>query len=251
VEGESVFTLSLEEIVNRIRGPKGTEVVLSIYRDDWQEAREIKIVRQVINIPSLEVELIEDDIVHLKLFNFSQNASYDFKQAAVDILRGPGEKIILDLRGNPGGYLEVAREIAGWFLEKGEVVVLEDFGQGKEKQEVISIGNAKLATYPIVVLINEGSASASEIIAGALRDNREVKIIGQTSFGKGSVQEFISMNNGSALKITVAKWLTPNGELITDKGLTPDIKVEITGEDYENNRDPQLEKALELIRELD
>ena len=156
----------------------------------------------------------------------------------------------MDLRNNPGGYLEVAREISGWFLKRGDIVVIEDFGPGKEKNEYKADGNEKFLDYPIVVLINQGSASASEILAGALRDNRNVLLIGEKSFGKGSIQELEELRGGSSLKITIANWLTPKGQLITDKGLEPDIKVEMSEEDYEQDRDPQLEKALEVIKGL-
>jgi carboxyl-terminal processing protease len=250
IDGESVFNMSIDEIVNRIRGPKGVEVILNIYREDWQETRNVEIVRQIIDIPSLKLEIREDNIAYLKLHHFSEKASYDFRQAAIEILGSPAEKIILDLRNNPGGYLEIAQEIAGWFLKKGQVVTIEDFGEGKEQKQILAKGNARLINYPIVVLINEGSASGSEILAGALRDNRGVKIIGQTSFGKGLVQELVRLKEGSALKITVAKWLTPKGELIIDKGLEPDVKIEITKEDYEEERDPQFDRALELIKEI-
>jgi len=145
--------------------------------------------------------------------------------------------------------LEVAQQIAGWFLEKGKIVVLEDFGQGN-KQEYKAQGPGTFSDYKIVVLINQGSASASEILAGALRDNRGILLIGEKSFGKGSVQELEKLKEGSSLKITVAKWLTPKGQLITDVGLEPDIKVEMTEEDYEQDRDPQLDKAIEIIKGL-
>jgi carboxyl-terminal processing protease len=233
-----------------IRGPKGTEVILSIYRDEWAETRDIKIVRGVIEIPSLKLEMKEGNIAYLKLYHFSEKAAFDFRKAAIEILEGEAEKIILDLRNNPGGYLEVAQDIAGWFLERGQIVVIEDFGEGREQELYQAEGNAKLLPYPIVVLINEGSASGSEILAGALRDNRAVLLIGQDSFGKGSVQELAKLKEGSSLKITIAKWLTPKGDLITDKGLEPDIKVEMTDEDYQEDRDPQLNKAIEIIKSL-
>lgn len=242
--------LTIDEAVSLIRGPKGTEVTLTIFREEWEKTKEIKIVREVIEIPSLKWELKEGEIAYLKLYQFSEKAGFDFRIAAIEILNSPAQKIILDLRNNPGGYLEVAQDIAGWFLERGQIVVIEDFGKEKEKKEYKAKGNSKLLPYPIVVLINQGSASGSEILAGALRDNRGILIIGEKSFGKGSVQELEELRGGSSLKITVAKWLTPKGELITDKGLEPDIKVEMTDEDYEKERDPQLEKALEIIKGL-
>ncbi|MDP2967417.1 MAG: S41 family peptidase [bacterium] len=250
VDGYSTIDITVDEAINLIRGPKGTEVILTIYREEWKESKDIKIIRRVIDIPSLKLEIRDDHIAYLKLYNFSEKAAYDFSDAAIKILNSTSQKIILDLRNNPGGYLEVAQEITGWFLEKGQIVVIEDFGEDKEQNNYLAEGNAKLVTYPIVILINKGSASASEILAGALRDNRGVKIIGETSFGKGSVQELTKLKGNSSLKITIAKWLTPNGESITDKGLEPDIKVEMTTEDYDAGLDPQMDKAVEIIKEI-
>ena len=242
--------ITVDEAVNLIRGPKGTEVTLTIYREEWETTKEIKIVRGVIEVPSLKWEIIDENIAYLKLYQFSEKASFDFSKAAIEILASPCQKIILDLRNNPGGYLEIAQEISGWFLERGQIVVIEDFGAGEEQKVYKAQGNTSLAEYPTVILINQGSASGSEILAGALRDNRGIKLIGEQSFGKGSVQELERLKGGSSLKITVAKWLTPKGELITDVGLEPDIKVEITEEDYEEGRDPQLDKAIEVIQKL-
>ena len=251
--------LTVEEAVNLIRGPKGTKVTLTIYREDWKTTKEIEIERAVVEVPSLKWELLaspgeaggkDGEIAYLKLYHFTEKAGFDFRLAAFEILDSPAKKIILDLRNNPGGYLEVAQEIAGWFLEKGEIVAIEDFGQSKEKKEYQAKGPSRLLPYPIVILINDGSASGSEILAGSLRDNRGIKLIGEKSFGKGSVQELEELKGGSSLKITVAKWLTPKGELITDKGLEPDIKVAMTEEDYEEGRDPQLDKAIEVIKEM-
>lgn len=242
--------LTLDEAIDLIRGPKGTEVTLTIYREEWATAKEIKLVREVIEIPSLKWEIKDENIAYLKLYQFSEKASFDFQEAAIEILNSSAQKIILDLRNNPGGYLEVSQDIAGWFLPRGEVVVIEDFGEGKTENTYRAQGNAVFTDYPIVILINKGSASASEILAGALRDDRGIKIIGEKSFGKGSVQELEKLEGGSSLKITVAKWLTPKGELIADKGLEPDIKVEMTEEDYEEGRDPQLDKAIEIIKNL-
>jgi len=250
VDDTLTLDIALDEAVNLIRGPKGTEVILTIYREEWGTTKEIKIVRGVIEIPSLKWEIKDENIAYLKLYHFSEKASFDFREAAIEILASPCQKIILDLRNNPGGYLEVAQDIAGWFLERGQIVVIEDFGRETEQKIYKAKGNASLVEYPIVILINQGSASGSEILAGALRDNRGIKLIGEKSFGKGSVQELERLKGGSSLKITVAKWLTPKGELITDKGLEPDIKIEMTEEDYEEERDPQLDKAIEIIKNL-
>ena len=242
--------LTVDESVNLIRGPKGTEVTLTIFREEWRKTEEIKIVRDVIEVPSLKWELKDDNIVYIQLYQFSERAGFDFRMAAIEILNSPAEKIILDLRNNPGGYLEVARDISGWFLERGQTVAIEDFGTGAEQKVYKAGGNARFLGYPIVILINQGTASGSEIMAAALRDNRGIKLIGEKSFGKGSVQEFEKLREGASLKITVAKWLTPSGEFITDKGLEPDIKVEMTDQDYEEGRDPQLDKAIEIIKNL-
>jgi carboxyl-terminal processing protease len=250
INGTSTATLSLEEAVNLMRGPKGTSVTLTIFRDEWNNSKEITVVRDVISIPSLEWKLMDDNIAYVHLYHFSENASPDFQKAALEILNSPAQRIILDLRNNPGGYLEVAQEIAGWFLERGESVVIEDFGNGKEKSEYKADGNAALERYPLVVLINEGSASGAEILAGALRDDRNIKLIGDKSFGKGSVQEMDALTDGSSLKITIARWLTPSGKTITDVGLEPDVKVEMTDKDYQENKDPQLDKAVEIVKGL-
>lgn len=250
INGTSTAEITVDEAVNLIRGPKGTEVTLTILRKEWDDSKEIKIIRDVIAIPSMKWELKDENIAYLKLYQFSEKAGSDFKKLAVEILNSPAQKIILDLRNNPGGYLEVARDIAGWFLESGQIVAIEDFGGKRENEEYKAEGNEKLLPYALVVLINQGSASGSEILAGSLRDNRGIKIIGEKSFGKGSVQELEKLKEGSSLKITVAKWLTPKGELITDQGLTPDIAVEMTEEDYTEGRDPQLNKAVEILREL-
>lgn len=250
IDGKAALDITIDEAVNLIRGPKGTEVILSIFRDEWGETREIKIVRGVIEIPSLKLEMKEGNIAHLKLYHFTEKAKIDFRETAIKILESPAEKIILDLRNNPGGYLEIAKDIAGWFLEKGRVVVIEDFGENREQRVYKSAGPSRLLEYPIVILINQGSASGSEILAGALRDNRGIKLIGEESFGKGSVQELAKLKGGASLKITIANWLTPNEELITDKGLEPDIIVEMTEEDFEQGRDPQLDKAIEIIKKM-
>ena len=241
--------LTVDEAVNLIRGPKGTEVTLTIFREEWLKTKEIKLVRDVIEVPSLKWEMKDENIAYIQLYQFSENASADFRKAAIEILESPAQKIILDLRNNPGGYLEVAQAISGWFLEKEKTVVIEDFGQGN-KNEYKSQGPGTFSDYKVVILINQGSASGAEILAGALRDNRGILLIGEKSFGKGSVQELEKLKEGSSLKITVAKWLTPKGELITDVGLTPNIKVEMTEEDYNEGKDPQLEKAIEVIKNL-
>jgi len=260
IEDTKTIDITIEEAVSLIRGPKGTEVTLSVLRDDWDSSKEFKIKRAVIEIPSLKWKILsstnkaggkEGKIAYINLYHFSEKADSDFSKAALQILNSPAEKIILDLRNNPGGYLEISQDIAGWFLEKGNVVVIEDFRNSEEDIVYKAEGNAKLLSYPIIVLINQGTASAAEILAAALRDNRGVKLVGETSFGKGCVQELVSLRDNSSLKVTVANWLTPERKQISEKGLEPDIKIEMTEEDYTQDRDPQLEKAVEIIRGME
>ncbi|MDD2731747.1 MAG: S41 family peptidase [Candidatus Pacebacteria bacterium] len=247
---KSTADMPIEEAVNLIRGPKGTEVKLSIYRNGWDAPKEFIIKRAVIVVPSIDWRIIDNNIAYIKISHFSENATWDFHKAAAEILKSSSDRIILDLRNNPGGYLEVSQDIAGWFIEKDKVVVIEDFGGKRDKKVYYAEGNARLLGYPIVILVNEGSASAAEILAAAIKENRSAQIIGKNSFGKGSVQELENLSDSSSLKITVANWLTPNGNLITDVGLKPDIEVDLTEDDYDNDRDPQLDKAIEIIRNI-
>jgi len=249
IDDKETRDLPLDIAVKYIRGPKGTEVVLTIMREGWSETKEFIIIRDIIEIPSLKWELLDGNVAYIKLYQFTQAAHADFNAAALEILNSPAEKIILDLRNNGGGFLQVAQDIAGWFLEEGEVVTIEDTGSKEEQEFYRAEGPSRLLPYPTVVLINGGSASASEILAGALRDNRGIELIGQDSFGKGSIQELEELSEGG-LKVTIARWLTPKGELIAGRGLEPDIKIEMTDEDYEQERDPQLDKAIEVIKEM-
>src|SRR6056297_2414071 len=215
VDGELTSEMTIDEAVNKIRGPKGSVVTLTVARESWQQTKDIDITRGVIDIPSLEWKLLnenaeedeEGNIAYIRLYHFSEKARKDFREAALSILNSPAKKIVLDLRGNPGGYLEVSQYIAGWFLEDGKTVTIEHFGEEREDDTYKAKGNSMLKDYPIIVLLNQGSASASEILAGALRDQREIKIVGKKSFGKGSVQELVKLSDKSSLKITVAKWL--------------------------------------------
>lgn len=254
VDDKSIEKFSLEEVIKMIRGPKGTKVKLTIIRDEWSAPKDIEIQRDVINIPSLKFELKENNtIAYIKIYHFSEKAAEDFKNIAFEIIKTPAKKIIIDLRNNPGGYLEVAQYIASWFIKEGGVVAIEKIGE-KETKEFKSLGPGIFSSYKIVVLINKGSASASEILAGALKDNKEdVILVGEQSFGKGSVQIIEKLRDNSSLKITVAKWLTPKGEMIDEIGLKPDIEVKYENnssenEDKEETKDIQLEKALEIIK---
>ncbi len=244
--------LSLDQAVEIIRGEQGTEVTLLIARDEWEEVREIKIIRDTIQIPIIKWEKIDLDnenewVAYIQLYHFTENSADQFRKTIQQALKENPKGIILDVRNNPGGYLEIAVDIASWFLPKGELVVAEDYGNGN-RNEHRSKGYGLLEDMPTIVLINEGSASASEILAGALRDIKGIKIVGQKSFGKGSVQQLEKLKDGSSAKITVAKWLTPAGTNINKEGIIPDEEVELTFEDVDEMRDPQLDKAIELLK---
>jgi len=240
--------LSVDEAIKLIRGPKGTSVTLTIFREGLQQPKEITIVRDTINVPTLDTELRKDGIFVIKLYSFSANAANLFRNAMKQFTNSGSDKLLLDLRGNPGGYLDAAVDMASWFLKGGKTVVTEDYGNNKTAEVFRSKGydifNDKLK---FVILIDGGSASASEILAGAMQDNGRAKLVGAQSFGKGSVQEVVKITSDTILKITVAKWLTPNGTSISEKGLTPDYPVEITQKDFDAKKDPQLDKAVELL----
>jgi len=269
IDGTSTANMTTDEAVDLIRGKKGTNVILTIYREGWTDTQDITITRDTIIIPAMDWKIINNDVAYIQIYQFDGSLLTDFDNAANQILQSNARKIVLDLRDDPGGYLEVAQKIAGYFMTTGETVVIEDHGKQTcqtssslldgycENGECINnacayktTGNYSLEEYPMVVLINQGSASASEILAGALRDNREIQLIGEKSFGKGSVQTVINLREGALLKITVAKWLTPKGISISEVGLEPDIKVEITEEDATAGKDTQLEKALEIITNI-
>ncbi len=255
INGEPTDDITVETAVTKIRGEVGTKVVLSILRgNDGTKAKDITIERAVIKIPITKLEALKDNqIAHLSFYSFASTAPFEFQQAATKILATTGYKgIILDLRNNPGGFLEVSVDIAGWFLNSGDLVAIEQFGQmeNNNKTEFRTSGLGALKNYPIVVLVNQGTASAAEILAGALRDNRGVKLVGEKTFGKGSVQELINLKDGSSLKVTVAKWLTPKGVSISEHGLEPDYKVAIAEDDAGKNKDPQLDKAVEVLLKI-
>jgi carboxyl-terminal processing protease len=240
--------LSIEDAIKLIRGEKGTTVTLTIFRDGESNPREIKIVRDVINIPTLDTEKRPDGIFVIKLYSFTANSADLFRNAMKEFVDSGDGKLLLDLRGNPGGYLDAAVDMASWFLPNGKTVVTEDYGSNKPPEIFRSKGyDIFTDKLKFVILMDGGSASASEILAGAMQDQGKAKLVGTQSFGKGSVQEVIDVTPDTILKITVAKWLTPKGTSISEKGLTPDYVVELTQKDADAKKDPQLDKAVELL----
>lgn len=238
--------ISLSKAVELIRGEKGTEVVLTIFRDGLMEPKDISIIRDAINVKSLTWEIRQDNIVYIKVRQFNGATIPLLNDVIIEISKRPDVKgIILDLRYNPGGYLQGAIDMADEWVDN-EIVVSERLRNGEEISHK-SNSKARLADYRTVILVNPGTASGSEIVAGALQDYNLATIIGEQTFGKGSVQELDSLKDGSSIKITIAKWFTPNGRSIDDEGITPDVEVEMTEDDYNNFNDPQLDKALEII----
>ncbi|MCK5123360.1 MAG: S41 family peptidase [Candidatus Pacebacteria bacterium] len=245
VDGEEIFGMSIDKAVNLIRGEKGTKVLLTIAREGLDELKDIEIVRDTIIIKTIEWEIKENNIAYLKISQFKEDTTFELDDKIGEILAIDPRGIIIDLRNNAGGYVHTVKEVSGRFLDRGEVVFIEDHSDGETIHK--ATGDKRFFDVSIVVLINEGSASASEILAGALRDNMGVKLVGKKTFGKGSVQEVKYLKDGSSIKITVAEWLTPNRTVINNNGVEPDFEVEMSFEDYENDRDPQLEKAMELL----
>ncbi len=250
INGTSTNDMSVDRAVDLIRGPKGTTVKLEIYREGEDKTREISVVRDVINIPTLDSELRSDGVYVISLYNFSASSASLMEAALQKFAASGSTQLIIDLRGNPGGYLDSAVDMASFFLPAGDVVVTEDFGTNGTPKVYRSKGFdlLDLAHIKVVVLGDKGSASASEILAGALQQHKVAPLIGETTYGKGSVQEVLDVTGDTTMKITVAKWLTPDGTWISEHGLTPDIPVQVTEKDIANHVDPVLNRALQYFK---
>src|SRR3989344_4033036 len=254
IDNDSSQGVSIEEAVNKIRGPKGTAVKLTILRDKEMEPLSILVVRDVIDIPPLKTEIVKaksGNIFVIHLYTFSATSPQLFRDALQEFTDTGGNKLVLDLRGNPGGYLEAAVDMASWFMPEGRVVVREYFGKGKNeivhRSRGYDVFNSNLR---MAILVDHGSASASEILAAALNENLDVPLVGVQTFGKGSVQELLDVTDTTSVKVTVARWLTPDGLSISEKGVKPDYVVDLSKEDYEKKKDPQLDKAIELVNKI-
>ncbi len=245
IDGKSAYDISLDEAVKQIRGPKGTKVNLKIVRD--QQPLSFTIERDQITIPSVESKMLDDTIGYIKVSRFSEDTVKLTQDAAVDFKQKNVKGVILDVRGDPGGLLDAAVGVSSIWLPAGKTV-LQEKRAGVVTKTYRSEGSAILAGVPTVVLINDGSASASEITAGALRDNKAATLLGVKSFGKGSVQEVERLANGGILKITIARWYTPGDKNIDKAGIEPDQKVDRTEDDYKNNKDPQLDAAIAKLK---
>lgn len=246
VDGMDTAGWTIEEAVSKIRGEKGTEVVLNIFREGRDEPPfDVSIVRDEIKLVSVRDIPRDDGIAHISINNFNGDTRESFNKLVDEALAKNPKGLILDLRNNPGGYLDVALYVAGEWV--GDSVVVKERRQGVVFSELRGTGRNRLAGIPTVVLVNEGSASASEIVAGALQDYGVATIVGAMTFGKGSVQDYINLEDGSAVKITIAEWLTPNERVINEVGLEPDRLIEPTDEDYEAGKDVQLEEAVKIL----
>ena len=240
--------ISLDEAVNLIRGEKGTEVTLTMFREGDKQSKEVTLVRDIINVPSTELKWIDSGEVAVVAVNkFGEKTLPEWEKIVTEIINKKAKGVILDLRNNPGGFLQRAVDLGSEFITSGVIVKQRD----KLKTEVMSVDrNGKLIGMPLVVLINRGSASASEILAGALRERLGIKLVGEKSFGKGTVQEAQDLPDGSGLHVTVAEWLLPSGKNITGNGLEPDVLVEYKYDDKNPTADNQLDKALEVLKSV-
>lgn len=257
INGENTDGIALEEAVTKIRGQRGSIVTLTIYRDGWDKEKNIKITRGTIEIPTLKYKRYnfagqEDNngkIAYIRLYNFYQKSPILFYQTAMKMMIFKPSGIIFDLRNNPGGYLNAAVSISGWFIKKDKSVVMEEFQDKSKNKNYKSPGPATFKGVPIVVLINKGSASASEIMAGVLQEEDGAEIVGEKSFGKGTVQEVIRLSGGAMAKITIAHWLTPSGKLIDGNGITPDVKINIGEKETQDEIDSKyISKAIDILR---
>ena len=246
IDGEDMTGVAPEEARLKVLGPEGTTVTLKVAREGEAAPLEFTITRAQIEIRSAEGKMLEDNLGYVDINTFGEHTTQELRSALDDLLKQNPRGIIIDLRNNPGGYLSTSVEVASEFIDQG-VILYEQYGDGR-RDEHKALSNGQATDIPLVVLINEGSASASEILAGALQDYDRATLVGVKSFGKGSVQNWVPLsNNQGAARVTIARWLTPDERLIDHIGLTPDVIVEMTPEDFESQRDPQLDAAVQTL----
>lgn len=248
IDEHDTFGISLDEAVAKIRGPKGTNVVLEVVSRGADEPKDVTILRDTITVPTIELEFEEDNLAYLRIGHFNDETWGEFNKAVREIEEKSPRGIILDMRSNPGGLLLTAVRVASEWVADGSIV-LEKFQNGEQK-EYLTQGKHRLAGIPTVVLVDQGTASGSEIVAGALQDYGLATVVGAQTFGKGSVQTLEPLSDGSALKLTIAKWFTPLGQVIQDNGITPDEIMEETIELDETAEDGFIDLARIRAREL-
>ncbi len=246
IDGVDMTGTSPEQARQKVLGPAGTTVTLTVARESEEELLEFVITRARITIASVTGEMLEDNIAYVDINQFGDKTTGELNAVLNDLLAQNPSGIIIDLRNNPGGFLHTSVEVASEFIDEG-VILYEQYGDG-DRDTYNALGNGRATDLPIVVLVNEGSASASEILAGALQDYGRAQLVGVQSYGKGSVQQWIPLSNEQgAARVTIARWLTPDERLIDNVGLTPEFIVELSEEDIANELDPQLDKAIEVL----
>lgn len=247
IDGATTTEMTVDKALYLIRGEVGKAVNLTLFREGEKEPIEVSVVREVIQVPTIDTEK-KGDVFIIRLYGFPGTGAELFKNALREFAASGTQKLVLDLRGNPGGYLEVAVDMASWFLPEGKMVVREEEKDGGGDVYRSKGYNVFGPDFHFVILVDGGSASAAEILAGALEQHGVATLVGTKTFGKGSVQELVSITPETSLKITIARWITPNGTSLSDGGIEPNVKVEITKEQVEKGEDPQLDKAIELLR---
>ena len=246
VDGEDMTGIDGSLVLQRVLGKAGTQVVLTILRKDVDRPFDVTVTRAKIELKSVESKMLENNVAYIQLSSFGETTTSDLKAALKTLMAQKPKGLMLDLRNNGGGYLKTAIEVVSQFVPDG-IVMHEEYGDGT-KQTYTALPGGQATKIPLVVLVNEGTASASEITAGAIQDYGRGSLVGVTTYGKGSVQNWIPLSDDQgAVRVTVARWLTPKGRQIHKIGLAPDVTVEITDEDMKAGRDPQLEKALEVL----
>ena len=246
IDGQDMTGIPPEEVRLKVLGPEGTQVKLTVQREGESEPLEFVITRARITIRSAEGKMLENGIGYIDINTFGDRTTQELRAALEEVMAQNPRGLVVDLRNNPGGYLTTAIEVSSEFIEEG-IIMYEQYGDGKRDQYEAS-GKGQATNVPIVVLINSGSASASEILAGALQDYERAKLVGVQSYGKGSVQNRVPLSNDQgAARVTIAKWLTPEERAIDGVGLAPDVYVEMSVEDFQAGRDPQLDAAVETL----
>lgn len=246
VDGQSLEGMDLNDAISLIRGPRDTVVRLLVQREGTDEPFIVPVTRDKIELPIIEAEMLEGGVAYVRLTEFNAISGKRVRSALKELMDEEPVGLVFDLRGNPGGYLQMAVDIASEFLPR-DVLVLTEEERGDDIKEYRVTKSGLATEIPLVVLVNGGSASASEIVAGAIRDHERGVLIGENTFGKGSVQNVHDLRDGSSLRVTIARWLLPGGDHLDGQGIEPDIAVEMTGDDYANDRDPQLDRAVEYL----
>jgi len=250
IDGEDMTGIDGSLVIRKVLGPAGSKVVLTIRREGKPEPFDVTIIREKIIIHSIESSMLEENIGYVQIVTFGADTRSELRENLEELLEQEPIGLIVDLRNNGGGYLQTAVEVGSEFIAEG-VILYEDYGSDERMEEFQAHKGGLATEIPLVLLVNEGSASASEIVAGAIQDHQRGPLVGATTFGKGSVQNWIELiNNQGAARVTIARWLTPDKRQIHETGLTPEFPVELTEEDYLAELDPQLDKAIEIMLEI-